>query len=1094
MILMHQLTLLKKIDRSAKVNKKLIEEKIQVFERKLEHSIPIKADELEEIKGLRKKLKKIALDNHSDRNNPDRDEDLLKKTLTLMGLLNDCLSIEGSAQSQELNKNTDTTLQEDANGYAIMKSDVKYLKKSPHKDFEYTSLIEFYQKWVAGADKYYFSHERAHKNVIKTIYGKKSHYLNKFFHKLHQISFDNPGHETFITEKNRIQLFSTLSKIKQPQLYLIPLKRLSKVINLLVSRSNQNDFANYLDCMVYFFELKIFSQLIPKTTSPEDLEKIGLLFEVVMNIATTKFVSKENPKGNTFNLINNLCNVIKEHFWDDFDAYFAKNISRMFGYSENTGELLTADIFSGDLHEFINLIKNTAYPEKLAIRFLGKYLDSHFEIITNQLSGIVRPAFQIALANTSLIDFLPQPYFMTNMPVNLQQGLWNFLSNRRNFTQKDLTRFINLINGSYDPNTFEKNILNPLINLPPNVSLSYINEQLTGLISKTNQKDASSRLKSLKNAAKVFNTFAYNFGLIDATNDFSQPRNSQIESYKLFVRVFNNLTTAENELLFTMFGKEQYHAIPLNILEAIAEKFKSSDVRQLSRFMNLASNIDKISSIQCKDQLYLEYRISLLKEDRVGVYKLEEFVETLKDSKLPKNIMIFLWAAWAGGKSITDKNKLKVYVEMLTKAHENGLEDTNLCLEWNRNQNQSLDNLQNSLEIHEHIRKVVKKYPRKSEKIKKDFEDTYNRDKEYIAHLEIFLATINSSAIDEMYLPKLWEAWKLKKIKDEHHLQQTIANITIAKQLATSENWGHYFSDFNTNQKERIAILQLIRHGIITKNVEFVDSCYKNYQNLLNRFIKIPNLNEVKNLEERRFALISGYRRVVSVAEEISTICNFISERNAEPQPAPLSNRSANKYHQFFSECQSAYDKTWGKNSTRKQQASTLFHSLREKARDININTNFYSESMKEIWRSQQEILQSDKNTKRNSKGYSRLYDITVEMMINLATNYLSFSNINHLDKAWLRSFMQEQMQYQIQLLAERLPANNCYTELFSTFARNPVRNSSEYKTFETEISKVTRDKIPKHLHYLLTNVKCFVNLATITRDESDQREAKFGL
>ena len=133
------------------------------------------------------------------------------------------------------------------------------------------------------------------------------------------------------------------------------------------------------------------------------------------------------------------------------------------------------------------------------------------------------------------------------------------------------------------------------------------------------------------------------------------------------------------------------------------------------------------------------------------------------------------------------------------------------------------------------------------------------------------------------------------------------------------------------------------------------------------------------------------------------------------------------------------------------------------------------------IWQTQKEILESDKGTNRNTKGYSRLYDITVQMTIHLARDLLAEEAIEMQDKVFLNEEFQKQIKYHIDLLKDRLPEKHPLKEFLIQAQYSPQKmpeGSVELSKFKEQLTGLSPEDIPKNLRYLHTNIVSFIDIA----------------
>ena len=144
-----------------------------------------------------------------------------------------------------------------------------------------------------------------------------------------------------------------------------------------------------------------------------------------------------------------------------------------------------------------------------------------------------------------------------------------------------------------------------------------------------------------------------------------------------------------------------------------------------------------------------------------------------------------------------------------------------------------------------------------------------------------------------------------------------------------------------------------------------------------------------------------------------------------------------------------------------------------------NSQANYYRKALTTIWQSQKEILMSDKQASYtlNKKGYSRLYDISVQMFFHLARECLRNPNVTFEEKQQYNRMFHDQLQFHIDELHERLPVTSGLKEriaVLKTRLPNPLDlwkpGSTELADLKNDIARY-RDSIPKSLYYLLPQI-----------------------
>ena len=293
--------------------------------------------------------------------------------------------------------------------------------------------------------------------------------------------------------------------------------------------------------------------------------------------------------------------------------------------------------------------------------------------------------------------------------------------------------------------------------------------------------------------------------------------------------------------------------------------------------------------------------------------------------------------------------------------------------------------------------------------------------------------------------------------------------------LQKDEQFSHYFQNFNQHRDTRKTIMQLVHHDIVTPEdfsiLKMAPQLYRDMctqeLSLSAQFSKLPRALRNKEITKK-------HQNLYRFSEEVKQIVRI----NA-PNAAQANRRPNNS--DFFARKEKEYQSMWGKNRERKQQAQTLFTRLNDiqfSGRDGTIV--YYTAALNCIWTTQQTILESDENTNRNKKGYSRLYDITVELAYKLMTDFLADEDASLKDKGVLLNQLEQQLEMHIRLLVRRLPDDH----ILKNFAFVDIKDTSQLYNFKKQLTQCDRKSIPKHLHYLVENIERFIVLDTETKNE----------
>ncbi|MGL5741403.1 MAG: hypothetical protein ACRCXC_02055 [Legionella sp.] len=1095
-----------KLDGPDEVLLKFIKDQIEILTLQNDQNKPVTPADLEELAKIKKKLRgEIYLKYHPDKrdaNTPNYDAALIPLYDHIIHQANELKDrVEeairrGKAQNKvaepvSVHKEAHEqheSLREGSVSALVVHTGLKAKDKATLKDDkELKSLITFYQEWVKGADNHYFKGTRVDNEIVAAIYGNSGEYLDYFFEAVYKVSLAGDKTKTE-------QLFTALTKLSQPQWFLIPAKNIADTIVLLSEKFPDDDYGHYLECLNAFFNLDVFKDVQPKLAQAEDLTKYGLLHEIVMQIASNKYIATDDR--NTLELMTNLSHILHRHFWKDLDKDLAQDLITLFTYSPEITALLTEKKLEGDLHLFIDLINQNkgALTKIRAQRIiqLGEYLLQHHQELADQRLGVMRPLFQIVLGETTQISdeavqepHLPMPTVLRNLPKGLQQDFWNFISQRQPVSEKDLSDLVDILKDGIDTPDFKERIFAPLIALPPYVSVEYIVRNLKGKISQTNYADAQRAFIQLEDAAKAFNAFVHQVGLIASDRRFSHKAD---ESYTDYVTLFNQMTPEQNKLFFELCAHKRYAGASLKSIKLLGDALSDGTItggtNALNTYLMLAVDISKLPK-ECQSRVEEQFN-SGLKDLDEEVQEVQTFITKTKGIKVSESMITALWEALDKADIKTEK-ELDLGIHFMKKAHESTLEEDDVLDVFSAWSNAPVKDellLDQTLTIMQEIAALQAKH--KEVTLLEQFMAS-SKDAELRARYLEFFAAIKGKEINGPTLKNLAVAWFNHRIPGLNLLKNSIKAIHSAQDLQTNSDWKHYFMHLSQHAGERQSIMKLLHHGILDLGSEFSDRCFDEYKKMVAREIKVPQVSSSMDLSTRRKVLTSGLRKVFAFTDEITRIDKEIVNTNGHDKVTG----KLQGYRDFFADQQKIYNKEWFRNQERKEQATLLFSNLSSiKARPQDDRANFFKEALMEIWRAQTQILESDKDTKRNKKGYSRLYDITVQMTIHLANELIQDPQISITDKLWLNESMQEQMPYHIQLLGNRLPAGHKHKALFSSCSKEEMHaGSTDLVAFEEGIRQVSMDSIPKNLRYLMTNIECFVDINEQSRQLSANKE-----
>lgn len=351
----------------------------------------------------------------------------------------------------------------------------------------------------------------------------------------------------------------------------------------------------------------------------------------------------------------------------------------------------------------------------------------------------------------------------------------------------------------------------------------------------------------------------------------------------------------------------------------------------------------------------------------------------------------------------------------------------------------------------------------------------------FIHFADLFSKKQHAGLNDEQ-VNNLWNLYRDGEIPAEHLQELVSISLKIVQYLKGNKTWNEIFSDLFTDakQQQRLRFMQYLYHGFFDfgpAQVRFENDCYNYYQSLLPRLPKGELFSGYKP-EERHYLLQQQYKSVIVLTREMENIVNhpFINQQRVNNQPvAPV-----NSYQTMFEDQKRCYNRFW-RNSERRQQSKDLFGTLL--AINVNDKESYYRSVLQALSTAQQRLLDSDKNTKRNTKGYSRLFDINVQMFLVVASDFLSDPAMLAVDKSWFKQLLQTLQTHHLRLLIDRLPKGALRDNL--ALSVTPMGNNALTINQENVLHALsTFNNIPKELKYLANHLRCVTTLAESTREE----------
>lgn len=164
-----------------------------------------------------------------------------------------------------------------------------------------------------------------------------------------------------------------------------------------------------------------------------------------------------------------------------------------------------------------------------------------------------------------------------------------------------------------------------------------------------------------------------------------------------------------------------------------------------------------------------------------------------------------------------------------------------------------------------------------------------------------------------------------------------------------------------------------------------------------------------------------------------------------------------------------------------------LFKALEQSDAD---KMQYYSTVIAAIIMVQKGIIMCDKDKKRNTKGYSALFNLSQQMLIRVARRIISDETLPFEAHASLANTLRGQRQFHIQQLEEQLPENHPTKELMQALRREypPVNGDDAFVPGSMALAKLAEHLLAmkekkfakqykKEHQYLITNVLSYVDL-----------------
>lgn len=921
--------------------------------------------------------------------------------------------------------------------------------KVPANMVEMPEIIRFYQDWMRYAQQYFEAKPAPDQNLVKAVYGIDLLGMYKVFSELRDMFL--------ILEPARCQKISKgLSQLMSlPSIYHVSCSAFGDIVKQLATIKDDKHVDDYFTCLEWFFNQQAFKKS-PQLSNAADVEKNSLLLTLVMDIVNSKYVAEDEA---SLKFIDNFCQVIQQHYWHQFNNDFVDKIKDVF-VSEGGAVLTKTNQI--DLHYFIELITKNRSLGEVGInreQQLIAYLQNNVQGIL-QAPAVLRPVFALTLEERPLDspdNYLPEANCLPHLSPAMQSEFWHFLTNRQPLVAEECEQLIALLSDHKADKPFLNQVLKPLFELPASISLAYIIKQLELVPGRYYFGDCQDHLQNLKEAGEAFNRFLLSRSLSNTPETIKE---AQAWHHRF------NAATLECNLAFYQLAKK-YDLINNDIMAELHNIFQIEGLNYpLKSVLNLAEKIARLDPVKMEfiQTIFSQViRNSNYDELNMELEKLGEFIALVDNKNQP-----------------LDARDLRI-----------------LFKTWDENKHDALL-IKHCLEVVNEIKLFERKYPDTA-----IFEfyclSEINQacNERWMAFFNLLKAQENSNFEQDTILPLCVAYLNVGSAMTGAQLEKTFAVIKVASTLKHQENYASYFSG-NSGEKsqQRQDIMQYLQHDLLNLGESFSKRCYEEYQNMANNLSRLPKSLSKAQPQVRAGVMRKCYQEVIKLTKELDRVTRhpFSGDKLVDSQ---VNEEPALSIHQaYFAEQKKCYGSSWFVNKVRKEQARNLFTDLDRVATNTGKNT-YYTKTLETIWKSQKTLLESDKNTHRNTKGYSRLYDISVQMFLTVARDYLADSEVTCQQKAALNPLLQEQFTYHLDLMHERLPAGHGLKETLTDLKKRAARHEQPWKSGSTELADLSRllanlDKkgLDKHLHYLVDNLACFVDLSnslSVKQPESEK-------
>lgn len=346
---------------------------------------------------------------------------------------------------------------------------------------------------------------------------------------------------------------------------------------------------------------------------------------------------------------------------------------------------------------------------------------------------------------------------------------------------------------------------------------------------------------------------------------------------------------------------------------------------------------------------------------------------------------------------------------------------------------------------------------------------------EHYQDIEAFISTVHPKLDKVALTPSMLQTllrWYVDDFRSTHQgmLDQILDDLACYKRLRDRKtDLDSLYLEMEQSNEARLSILRLSYLGLLDadlglepakhdQHINHQFDCYREF--VMNNLGEVPHSNLGSDAKARRTALLQQCTTLGHLAADISLVIqplpgttagvvaddassdgsqaatvaargfrrgSGLSTRaisQASAAPSRVNDTHQQRYRRLFEAQRKNYDSEWWVNSARRQQAKDLFDQLERLSRNQNVSPDdYYQQLMRQITLCQQKIRADGE--KQNTKGYSRLYDITIQLEVAVMKGWLGSAGISPQQLLQAQLMLLQSLEKHIQALQEKLPSGS---------------------------------------------------------------------